>query len=109
MKGRCREGSAAHGGRAKKSSREEPGGVGRTGKPISTEDKGKLSEGQCCDNTQWTDCLGRQGLRRQHRDCLPRNQDLSPHESPRLTPRGSGSKPVAGGRMLGTDGVEHAG
>lgn len=61
--------------------------MGRTGKPISTEDKGKLSEGQCCDNTQRTDCLGGQGLRRQHRDCLPRNQDLSPHEPEAHTQR----------------------
>lgn len=78
--------------------------MGRTEKPISTEDTGKLSEGQCCDNTQWTACLCRQGLWRQHRETR-----TSPPMSPRLTPRGSGAKPVSGGRMLGTDGVEHAG
>lgn len=62
--------SAAPGVRVKNSSREERGGVGRTGKPISTGDREKLSEGQCCENTPWTDCLGRQGALEKHWTCL---------------------------------------
>lgn len=48
----------------------------------------ELSEGQSCENTQWTALAGR-GPWRQHRDCLlpcrtPEKPGPLPHQSPRL-------------------------
>lgn len=90
--------------------------MGRTGKPISTGDREKLSEGQCCENTPWTDCLGRQGA-------LEIALGLPP-VSPGLTPKKPGPRPPLEPEAhtqrlwvkaslwrehVGTDGVEQAG